>query len=406
MLRESLDQRGRDGLRRNLREVTLDGRFARVGDGPPRLNLAGNDYLALGHHPALITAAVVATKRGGTGAGASRLVCGTAPVHAACERRFAAFKHTEAALLFTSGYAANLGLLSALARPGDLVVQDRLNHASLIDAARASGAKVRTAAHGPDGHAKAARRLAAHRAAAPRARRLVVTDAVFSMDGDAADLPGLLSLCDRHDAWLIVDEAHGTGVLGPTGAGLAEAAGVADHPRLLASVSTGSKALGGLGGVVTARQVVVDTLVNHARTLIYTTAPPPAQAAALVAALDVLAAEPERRARLRTLSIRLRAALAARGWAGLDPGPHVTPIVPLRVGTADAALALADRLEQAGVLAVAIRPPTVPPGTARVRLSLRCDLTDGDLERVIEAVGRDPSGPMREKGKCNVKIEK
>lgn len=368
--------------------MIVDGRFARVAIGPPLLNLAGNDYLALSNHPALIAAAVAATQRAGTGAGASRLVCGTAPVHAACERRFAAFKHAEAALLFPTGYAANLGLLSALARPGDRVVQDRLNHASLIDAAQTSGADVRTVAHGHDGHAKAARLLAVHRAASPNARRFVVTDAVFSMDGDAADTPGLLALCDAYDAWLILDEAHGTGVLGPTGAGLAEAAGVADHPRLLASVSTGSKALGGLGGVVTARRVVIDTLVNHARTLIYTTAPPPAQAAALTAAIDVVAAEPERRARLREISLTLRDALAARGWAGVTSGKHVTPIVPLHVGTADAALALADRLEQAGVLAVAIRPPTVPPGTARVRLSLRCDLTDGDLTRVIDAVGR------------------
>jgi len=184
-----------------------------------------------------------------------------------------------------------------------------------------------------------------------------------------------------------LDEAHATGVLGPTGAGLSEAAGVHAHPRLLATVSTGSKALGGLGGVVCGPQVVIDTLVNHARSLIYTTAPPPAQAAALTAALDLVAAEPQRRERLRDLSLALRAALADRGWPGVAADQHVTPIVALRVGTADAALTLAQRLESAGILAVAIRPPTVPPGTARVRLSLRCDLTDDDLSRVVDAIG-------------------
>ena len=380
-------QRGRDGLRRSLRDVTPQGRFARLADGPPLLNLAGNDYLALCDHPALIDAAVAATQSGGTGAGASRLVCGTTPEHSRCERRFAGFKHAESALLFPTGYAANLGLLGALARPGDLVVQDRLNHASLIDAAAASGATVRTVAHGPRGHAKAARLLADHHAEHPAARRLVVADAVFSMDGDTADPAALLALCEQHDAWLILDEAHATGVLGPTGAGLAEAAGVHAHPRLLATVSTGSKALGGLGGVVCGPQVVIDTLVNHARSLIYTTAPPPAQAAGLTAALGLVAAEPQRRERLRDLSLALRAALADRGWPGVAADQHVTPIVALRVGTADAALTLAQRLESAGVLAVAIRPPTVPPGTARVRLSLRCDLTDDDLSRVVDAIG-------------------
>ncbi len=315
-------------------------------------------------------------------------MCGTTPLHTQCERRFAAFKHTQAALLFPTGYAANLGLLGALARPGDLVVQDRLNHASLIDAAQGTRATVRTVAHGTEGHAKAARLLAEHHTAEPHARRLLVNDSVFSMDGDTADLGQLLNLCDAHDAWLILDDAHATGVLGSTGAGLAQAAGLHTHPRLLATVSTGSKALGGLGGVVAASQAVIDTLVNHARTLIYTTAPPPAQVAALTAALDVVAAEPQRREQLRSNALALRAALTKHGWAGLDAGEHPTAILPLHVGSAKAALALAQRLEDAGILAVAIRPPTVPPGTARVRLSLRCDLTHADLTQVIDAVGR------------------
>jgi len=394
-LAADLSARADASLLRELRAVESDGRFVVMADGRRLLNLAGNDYLGLSQHPALVEAAIAATQTHGTGAGASRLVSGTSPLHTEVEARFAAFKHAEAALLFVSGYTANLGLLSAVARPGDLIVQDRLNHASLIDAARQSGAAVRTVPHGAAGHAKTARLLAAHAGAAPTRRRFLVTDSVFSMDGDAADLPALLALAERHDAHLIVDEAHATGVLGAAGAGLVEAQGVSRHPRLLAAVSTASKALGGLGGVVTGSRVLIDTLVNHARTLIYTTAPPPAQAAALEAALGVIDDEPRRRERLARISSTLRDALAARGWPDVLPGPYDTPIVPLRIDDTDAAVALADRLEADGVLAVAIRPPTVPPGTARVRLGLRWDLTDDEVVRVVDAVGMGPGAPER-----------
>ena len=389
-LRDDLKHRADACLLRTLSDFTLDGRHAARPGGPPLLNLAGNDYLALAQHPRLISAAVDAVHAHGTGAGASRLVSGTRPLHRQAEERFAAFKHAEAALLFPTGYAANLGLIAALARPGDLIVQDKLNHASLLDAtdaAAARGVHVRTVPHGPAGHGKLARLLADHARAHPNARRLIVTDAVFSMDGDVADPAALCALADTHDACLILDEAHGTGLLGPSGAGLAEAAAVHRHPRLLATVSTASKALGGLGGVVTGPRALIDTLTNLARTFIYTTAPPPAQVAALIAALDVVRDEPQRRNRLRDLSTTLRTVLTRRGWPHLAPGPHVTPIVPLHVGAPEAALALAQKLEAHGILAIAIRPPTVPPNTARVRLSLRCDLTDVDLAKVIEAVG-------------------
>ena len=387
-LAADLSARAEASLLRGLRVVSSDGRFVTLADGRRLLNLAGNDYLGLAQHPALIAAAVEATTQYGVGSGASRLVSGTTPLHAEVEARFAAFKHAEAALLFATGYTANLGLLTAVAGPGDLIVQDRLNHASLIDAARQSGATVRTVPHGAAGHAKAARLLAAHAAASRNARRFLVTDSVFSMDGDTADLPSLLELADRQNAYVIVDEAHATGVLGATGGGLVEAQGVGAHRRLLAVVSTASKALGGLGGVVTGPRVLIDTLINRARPFIYTTAPPPAQVAALGAALDVVAREPARRERLAEVSTTLRTALTTRGWPHLLSGHHPTPIVPLHVGDSDAALDLARRLDAAGVLAVAIRPPTVPPGTARVRLGLRCDLTDAEVTRVIDAVGR------------------
>ncbi|MEE9404709.1 MAG: 8-amino-7-oxononanoate synthase [Algisphaera sp.] len=386
-LQANLERRNEHSLRRSLHEMSFNGPHAMRPGGQPLLNLAGNDYLALSQHPKLIEAAVNATQKHGTGAGASRLVCGTHPLHTQAEKQFAAFKHTQGALLFPTGYAANLGLLAALARRGDLIVQDRLNHASLIDAATASGATVRTIAHGTPGHAKLNRLLADHAHKHPHARRLIVTDAVFSMDGDTADPNALLALAEQHNAHLILDEAHSTGVLGQSGAGLAHAVGIAQHPRLLACVSTASKALGSLGGIVTASQVVIDTLVNHARPFIYTTAPPPAQAATLIAALDVIHHEPQRREHLQALSTQLRTALTQRGWPHIAPTSHTTPIIPLHTRTASAALALAQHLQAHGILAIAIRPPTVPPNTARVRLSLRCDLTQADLTQIIDTVG-------------------
>jgi 8-amino-7-oxononanoate synthase len=355
-------------------------------DGREWLNLAGNDYLGLAEHPRLKAAAIEAVTRYGTGSGASRLVAGHLDLHERVERQFAAFKHAEAALLFPTGYAANLGVLTALAdRPDDLICQDKLNHASLIDAARFSDATVRTYPHLDLG--KLDRLLARHHADAPDAQRFVITDSVFSMDGDVADLPGLLELCDTHDAVLIVDEAHATGVLGGDGSGLAAARGVAG--RVPVTISTASKALGGLGGIVTADRPVIDALVNRARPLLYSTAVPPAQAAAIGAAVEVVRDEPERRERLAALSRELRERLTRQGWQGLDVA-EPTPILPLRVGETKAAIGLAESLKRHGVWSVAIRPPTVATGAARVRLSLRADFTAEDVQRIGDAVGRVP----------------
>ena len=391
-LTAELDALARLGRRRCLRRVDGVGRRV-TRDGRRLLNLASNDYLALASHPRLRAAAAAAARDYGPGATASRLIVGHHDLHARVEARFAAFKHAQAGVLFSTGFMANLGVLTALAGPGDLVCLDKLVHASLIDAARASGATVRTFTH-LDATALA-QRLARHAATADEvtdpltrrtrpARRFAVTDSVFSMDGDTADLPALLEVCDAHDATLVVDEAHATGLLGETGAGLAEAQGVAG--RVPITVSTASKALAGLGGIVTADRTVVDALVNRARSLIYTTGATPVQAATLDAALDVVQAEPTRRDRLADMSLRVRDALAAGGWP-LPASAFATPIVPLIVGDADAALALADRLEHAGILGVAIRPPTVSPGTARVRLCLRADLTDADVDQLLAAVG-------------------
>ncbi len=370
----------RDQVHLARRLVPVD-RCARLVQrrGRTLINLAGNDYLALATHPHLAHAVADAAARLGTGAGASRLVTGHLAAHHQFESRFAAFKHAQAALLLPTGYMANLAVLTALAAPGDLICLDKLNHASLIDAAQASGAEVRVYPHlNLD---KLARLLERSRAAGSR-RRFIVTDSVFSMDGDTADLPALCDLRDEYDAILIIDEAHATGVLGPTGAGLAEEQGVAH--KIDITVSTASKALGSLGGLVTAPQIVIDTLVNHARSFIYTTAVPPTQIAAIDAALDVLTAEPERRVRLRILSSSLRTQLQQKGWQVPD---GATPIIPLIVGDPASALRLADRLEDAGFLIPAIRPPTVAPGSARLRITLRCDLLDEDLARLVETLG-------------------
>lgn len=347
------------------------------GGGCVLINLAGNDYLGLASHPKLIKAVCDAAQQLGIGSGASRLVTGHLEIHQRVEQRFAAFKHAEAALLLPTGYMANLATLTGLVGQGDLIALDKLNHASLIDAGHATGATVRVYPH--RNIDKLHRLLERHSDAR---RKLIVTDSVFSMDGDCADLPALCELRDRHGAILIVDEAHGTGVLGETGSGLAEQQGVAGDIDV--TISTASKALGSLGGIVTGPQEVIETLINSARSFIYTTAVPPTTAAAIDAALDVVRDEPQRRLRLRTLSDRLRSGLRQRRW---DVADDPTPIVPLVIGEAAAALALSTRLEEAGFLIPAIRPPTVAPGTSRLRITLRCDLTDEDIERLIETIG-------------------
>ncbi|XAL99346.1 8-amino-7-oxononanoate synthase [Phycisphaeraceae bacterium D3-23] len=376
-----------DSLRRSLRALPTSGKYVEV-DGQRLLNLAGNDYLALSHHPKLIAAAQQAVTAHGVGAGASRLVTGSLAVHAQAERDVANLKHADAALLLSTGYMANLAVFSALARPGDLVCQDKLNHASLIDAAGHCRAAVRTYPHLQA--AKPERLLAKHQAESPDRRRFIVTDSVFSMDGDCADLPALCDLADRYNAVLVVDDAHGTGVLGETGAGLAEHQGVARRVYDCGAggivISTASKALGGMGGIVTGSEPVIEMLVNRARPVLYSTAIAPVQAAVVSAAVAVLRDEPWRRERLAELCRSARTRLSALGWRGLDQS-IATPILPMVVGSAEAALALAQRMYEQGLLGVAIRPPTVAPGAARVRLTLRADLEEMELADAIEKIG-------------------
>ncbi|MDX1564610.1 MAG: 8-amino-7-oxononanoate synthase [Phycisphaeraceae bacterium] len=376
-LQQALDRRHSQDMLRTLRVSEPAGPLL-IRDGRQLTNLTSNDYLGLSTEPALIEAVREAAGRYGVGSGASRLLGGHHVFHLNLERRFSAFKKTEAALLLPTGYMANLATLTALAGPDDLIVMDKLNHASLIDAARASGATVRTYPHG---NLSKLRRLL--EGAGRYGRRLIVTDSVFSMDGDCADLPALCELRDRHEAILVVDDAHGTGVLGASGSGLAEHQQVAGSIDV--TVCTASKALGSLGGIVCGPAVVIQTLINQARPLIYSTAVPPTQVAAIEAALDLIADQPQRRTKLAALGMILRQRLKHAGWSvRMDP----TPIVPVEVTTAAAALELSDRLAEAGFEVPAVRPPSVPRGGSRLRISLRSDLDESEVVRLAETIGK------------------
>jgi 8-amino-7-oxononanoate synthase len=360
------------------------------------VDLSSNDYLGLRQHPQLIEAVARAARDLGVGSGASRLVGGSSGLHSRVEARSASFKHAEAALILPTGYMANLAVLTSLPSPGDLIAIDRLNHASLMDGgqlAAARGVKLRRFHHRDAEHARrlAHRHLTKH----PDTTIWLVSDSVFSMDGDLAPIAQLAQLRDELNAasaggcCLILDEAHATGVLGATGAGADELAGrVADL-----CISTASKALGSLGGIITGRQIAIDAIVNFARPMIYTTAVPPTQVAAIDAALEVLRDEPSRRARLCELSGRLRHALIDNGWPAQSLGHASTPIIPIVVGEAESAVELSQHLARARFYAPAIRPPTVPAGAARVRLSVTATLTDEELSRLVDALpmyhGRD-----------------
>lgn len=369
--------------RRALRRAILtpaSGRGARLRiDGRDLVNFTSNDYLGLARDPRVTAAAAAAARDHGASVSASRLLCGSTPLHDRLERRLAALKGREAALLYSSGYLANLGVLTALARPGDAIFSDALNHASIIDGCRLSGARTTVYRHGDADH------LAELLAASDAERRLIVSETVFSMDGDVAPLAALAALARRHDAALVLDEAHATGVLGPGGEGALARDGI--DPRGIVVVGTLSKALASAGGFVAADAAVVDYLVNRSRPFIFNTAPTPASVGAALAALDVVAAEPERRARLHALAARLRDGLAA---AGHPPSRSETPIVPLLLGDAETALAAERRLREAGALARAIRPPTVPEGTARIRFNLMAIHDEADVDRALAAAPPPP----------------
>lgn len=371
----ALGRRDAECRRRVLRVVAPAGPGRLEHAGRALLDVSANDYLGLSRHPALRQRSDAWAERWGTGAGASRLVRGSFEAHARVEAKVAALKGREAALVFASGWQANASVLAALLRlpaSGASVFADELVHASLHHGVRAAGLRPRLFAHNDLAHLEVL--LAAEPATT---QRFILTESVFSMDGDRADLPALAAIAGRHDAFLYVDEAHATGVLGPAGAGLAAAV-----PGIDLVMGTFSKALGAFGAYVAGSRLLIDWLINACSGFIYTTALPPNVLGAVDAALDLLPDLDADRAQLASQATRLRAALAGLGIVTAGS----TQIVPALVGEAGRALALAAALERRGVLAVAIRPPTVPPGTSRLRLALSAAHTAADLGHLVDAI--------------------
>jgi len=371
-----LARREARGLRRVLRPVLREAGGVRR-DGRVLLDFSSNDYLGLSGHPLLAERAGDWAARYGAGARASRVVTGTLEAHRAVEARVAAFKGTEDALLFASGWQANASVLPALfevAEGGALVFTDRLNHASLHHGCAAAGVRQIRFRHNDLAHLE----VLLERHGAGGGTRFVVTESVFSMDGDRADVGALRALCDRFGAFLFVDEAHATGVLGEGGRGLA--GGVADL-----AMGTFSKAFGGFGAYVAGSRALCDWLVNRCSGFVYSTALPPAVLGAMDAALDLVPGMGEARAGLLRRAGWLRGRL---NQAGLETGDSTTQIVPVLLGESGRALAVAEALAGEGILGMAIRPPTVPAGTARLRLALSAAHGDGDVERLAEAVCR------------------
>jgi len=363
------------GLERHLLELDgPPGPTAHLG-GRRHILLGSNNYLDLAGHPTVVEGAVAAARRHGAGAGASRLVSGASALQRTLEERLAAFLGVEAALLFSSGYLANTGTIPALVGAGDEVFSDSLNHASIIDGCRLSGATVTVYPHRDAGFLAEA--LAASRAR----RRLIVSDAVFSMEGDACPVEELQGLAATHGAMLLLDESHSFGVVGAGGRGLVAAVAGGGGGALV--MATLSKALGAAGGFVAGPAPVIEYLRQRARTFIFDTAPAPAAVGAALAALGVLEAEPARAERVRALAGRLAEGLRA---AGLGVPVPAAAIVPLVVGEAEAAIALAAAARERGVIVFPIRPPSVPPGTSRLRLTVTAGFSEAMVDTAIDAL--------------------
>ena len=345
-------------------------------DGREVLLLCSNNYLGLADHPSVRRAAAEAAMRWGTGAGASRLISGNMTLHRRLEERLADFHHTETALLFGSGYLANTGTIAALTRAGEVVFSDELNHASIVDGCRLSRAETFVYRHADPEHLAWGLQRAEGRGS------LIVTDGVFSMDGDVAPIPDLVELARRHDCRLMVDEAHAIGAIGPRGDGAVAESGLGEEVDVI--TGTLGKALGSYGAYVCAGREITELLLNAARPFIFSTALPPPSVAAAIASLKIIDARPERIDRLRRNGDMMRRELAAYG---LDPGESRTQIIPVVVGSAEDAVELSERALERGVFAQAIRPPTVPEGTSRLRISVMASHRSSELRQAAKVVG-------------------
>jgi len=348
-------------------------------DGREVINLASNNYLGLTNHPKLIEAAIEATRRYGVGSGAVRTISGTMSLHLELERRIAAFKHVEASVVFQSGFAANAGTVSAILGPDDHIISDELNHASIIDGCRLSKAKIHVFPHKDVARADA---ILAELAETP-GKKLLITDGVFSMDGDIAPLPDLVAAARRHGAIMMIDDAHASGVLGRNGRGTVDHYGL--HGQVDIQVGTLSKAIGALGGYVCGSRALIEFLYHRARPFLFSTSHPPAVAATCLAAFDILEQEPERIENLWANTRYFKSALTA---AGFNTGMSETPITPVMVGDAALAHAFSRALFEEGVLATGIGYPTVPHGKARIRTIVTATHTRAQLDQAVEILSR------------------
>ena len=376
-IQDRLDDIRDRGLYRRLRCVSGPQGPRVLLDGKPVLLLCSNNYLGLADHPRVREAAAEAAMRYGAGSGASRLISGNMTIHRRLEEQLARFKHTETALLFGSGYLANAGVVSTLAREGDVVFSDALNHASIIDGCRLSRAETFVYDHCDTDHLEWGLRQAQGRGS------LIVTDGVFSMDGDVAPLERIVELAQRYDARVMVDEAHGTGAIGPEGRGAVAAAGLEDEVDVV--VGTLGKALGSYGAYVCCDAQIAKYLINTARTLIFSTALPPPAVAAAMASLELLREQPRRVEKLQRNAAVLRESLAGHG---LPVPSDPTQIVPVIVGDADEAVRASERALEKGIFAQAIRPPTVPDGSSRLRLAVMASHTRTELRDAASVLAK------------------
>ena len=363
------------GLYRRLRRVENEQGPTLLLDGREVINFSSNNYLGIANHPALATAAKEAIDRYGCGSGASRLISGNMTLHEELENQLAEFKGAEAALVFNSGFQANTGILSTLAGEGDAILSDELNHASIIDGCRLSRAKTIVYVHCDLGQLEEALKQAGS-----CRRKLIVTETIFSMDGDEAPLTGIVELAEKYDAAVMVDEAHATGIFGPGGAGVVSKLGLVD--RVLVQMGTLGKALGGFGAYVAGSQALRDLLINRCRSFIFTTSLPPAIMAMAMAAIDLVEGEPERREALWNNCRLLSDGLKKMGFS-LDE--IQSPILPLIIGDADKCMQFSEQLLERGVFAQGIRPPTVPPGTSRLRITLMATHTREHIQIALDA---------------------
>lgn len=377
MFTEQLDQIRERGLYRRLRRLdSAQGPWVAV-EGRRVLNLCSNNYLGLAGHPDVIEAGARGLREWGGGSGASRLICGNSAIHEELEQRIARLKGTDAALAYTSGYTANLGIISSLVGKGDHVFSDELNHASIIDGCRLSQARVVVFPHN---NLDALEHELRQPLTSAASRRLIVVDAVFSMDGDLAPLSDLAALAERYGSLLMVDEAHATGAFGPGGRGMVVSLGLAGHVDV--SMGTLSKALGSFGGFAAGSAELRDFLINTSRSFIFATGLPPVSAACALGALDVLEREPSLPLRLQENGELLRRRLRALGFNTLNSQSQIIPVV---VGEAARTVEMSRLLLERGVLATAIRPPTVPQGTSRIRVAVMATHTAKDLDFAASA---------------------